>query len=258
MDIQVNDATATDEERAAIDSFLGVAATQWEGGARASGSDARHSSSGHAARARRHLLMPALHAVQSHIGWISPGAVNLLALRLTVPPADVYGVASFYALFELEPAPRTVVHVCDDIACHAAGAESLIAHAESAHAPQGKPCAGGGAAWKRSPCLGLCEQAPAALFQRAGVDRANASLGHVTAADLDAELSGAGARPREFERLAQAGASELSLLRRVGVVEPNDLGGYQRSGGYEALQKAFARVLWHHHHRVCTRQCSRR
>ena len=36
-------------------------------------------------------------------GWISPGALNYIARRLTVPPADVYGVATFYALFSLEP-----------------------------------------------------------------------------------------------------------------------------------------------------------
>jgi NADH-quinone oxidoreductase subunit F len=63
--------------------------------------------SGHAARGRRHLLLPALHTVQESVGWISPGALNYLALRLSVPPAEVFGVATFYAMFSVERrAPR--------------------------------------------------------------------------------------------------------------------------------------------------------
>ena len=49
---------------------------------------------GHAARAQRHHLLPTLHAVQESAGWISPGALNYVARRLTIPPAEVYGVAS--------------------------------------------------------------------------------------------------------------------------------------------------------------------
>ncbi|MEO5987674.1 MAG: NAD(P)H-dependent oxidoreductase subunit E, partial [Candidatus Eisenbacteria bacterium] len=239
MDFPVNDATATDDERAAIEVFLGTPASRWEGGARDASDDTQHALGGHAARAQRHLLLPALHALQARIGWISPGAVNHLALRLSVPPAEIHGVASFYAMFELEATPPTVVHVCDDIACHTAGAESLIDSLQRAHGPAGKPCAGGRAAWKRSPCLGLCEQAPAALFQRAGEGRANAALGGVNLADLEAELAGGGARVREDVPLVQQGEAGLRLLRRVGVVAPDDLAGYRRAGGYEVLQRAF-------------------
>ncbi len=238
MDFPVNDATATDEERDAIELFLGTPASRWEGGARDASDDTQHALGGHAARARRHLLLPALHALQSRVGWISPGAVNHLALRLSVPPAEVYSVASFYAMFELEAAPRTVVHVCDDIACHAAGVESLIGQLGTKHGPAGKPCAGGRAMWKRSPCLGLCEQAPAALFQRAGEGRESASLGGVTLADLDAEITGSGARAGQPVLLVQQGEKDLRLLRRIGVVAPDDLAGYRATGGYTALARA--------------------
>ena len=47
-----------------------------------------------------------------------------IAERLDVAPAEIYGVASFYALFSLEPRPATVVHVCDDVACKARGAKN--------------------------------------------------------------------------------------------------------------------------------------
>ena len=81
---------------------------------------------GHAARAERHQLLPTLHALHEQTGWISPGALNYIARRLTIPPADVYGVATFYALFSTEPRAPRVLHVCDDVVCRCAGSEALI------------------------------------------------------------------------------------------------------------------------------------
>ena len=60
---------------------------------------------GHAAREERHRLLPALQAVQERIGWISHGALNYICTRLTVPPADAYGVATFYGLLSVTAAP---------------------------------------------------------------------------------------------------------------------------------------------------------
>ena len=54
-------------------------------------------------------------------------ALNYIARRLTIPPADVYGVATFYALFSIEPRAPRVLHVCDDVVCRCAGSEALIA-----------------------------------------------------------------------------------------------------------------------------------
>ena len=75
------------------------------GGRRARYDRDRTSLSAGTRRAQRHLLLPALHAVQSRVGWISEGALNYICERLTVPPADAWGVATFYALFSTEPRP---------------------------------------------------------------------------------------------------------------------------------------------------------
>ena len=116
MDLRLNAATpATDEERAAVAALLGPPESGWEGGERTA-ADGHASFGGHAARSRRHLLLPALHAVQERVGWISPGALDHICARLTIAPAEAYGVASFYALFRTTPSPSTVVHVCDDVA----------------------------------------------------------------------------------------------------------------------------------------------
>src|SRR3989442_10760607 len=85
------------------------------------------------------------------------------------PPADAYGVVTFYDRFATEKRPPLAVHVCDDVACKCAGADELCAALESAFGPSGPSGSHSGAAWYRSPCLGLCDQAPAALLERAGV-----------------------------------------------------------------------------------------
>ena len=125
MDIHLTSAQATPEERAAVDSELGEPAIGWQGGQRATQIRAQPFNDDSRGRSG-HLLLPALHAIQNRIGWISPGALNYVALRMDVAPAEVYGVASFYGMFSLEPRPPVVAHVCDDIACLTHGAEKAL------------------------------------------------------------------------------------------------------------------------------------
>ena len=111
---------------------------------------------------------PCCSSVQEHVGWISPGALNHIAERLTVPPADVYGVATFYALLSVEPRPPRVVHVCEDLACRCNGSQELIAQLEEHLGAEGELNADGSGTWLRSPCLGQCDRAPAAMVTLAG------------------------------------------------------------------------------------------
>ena len=62
------------------------------------------------AQERRHLLLPALHALQHTAGWVSPGGLNYVADQLQVPPAEAYGVATFYELFRTEE-PLSLIHI---------------------------------------------------------------------------------------------------------------------------------------------------
>ncbi|MET7290653.1 NADH-ubiquinone oxidoreductase-F iron-sulfur binding region domain-containing protein [Streptomyces griseoloalbus] len=169
MDLHFGDSKPTDEERAAVDALLGPPESSWEGADR-SAADLRWARGGREARDRRDLLLPGLHALNDRIGWISAGALDYLCRRLTVPPAEAYGVATFYAMFSVKPRPATVLHVCTDLACTAAGAAGLCAGVEARLGP------GSGVQVERSPCLGLCERAPAALVIRAGDDPARPAL----------------------------------------------------------------------------------
>ena len=172
MDLHVVAPLASPAEREAVDAVLapviGPARSGWQGGVRDPAIDGHVAHGGHEARAHRDLLLPALHAIQSRIGYISQPALAYVCRRLTVPPAEAYGVATFYALLATTPRPPAVAHVCDDIACRLAGAEELCAALERRLGPAGEPALDGRATWLRSPCLGQCERAPAALFTIAG------------------------------------------------------------------------------------------
>ena len=100
-------------------------------------------------------------------------ALNYIARRLTIPPADVYGVATFYALFSVEPRPPRVLHVCDDLACRCAGSRGADRGADRARRPAGIRGATG-TSWLPSPCLGQCDRAPAALLVESGAGAARA------------------------------------------------------------------------------------
>ncbi|MBL8742663.1 MAG: NAD(P)H-dependent oxidoreductase subunit E, partial [Myxococcales bacterium] len=223
MDLKPIAARATDVERDVIDGVVGAPAARPETVAESSGV--------------RHLLLPTLHAIQGRFGWISPGALGYACERLGVPPAEGYGVATFYALFALAERPPTVVHVCDDIACKAAGAEAICNALASEVGEAGTRR--GSATWLRSPCLGLCEQAPAAMIVAAGATPVERAWGQASARDVVAALDGGGevgVVPRL--PIPQRGDPSLRLLRRVGVVDPTSLDEYRAHGGYAALRVA--------------------
>ncbi|CAN5647647.1 hypothetical protein BH20CHL7_BH20CHL7_05630 [soil metagenome] len=168
MDLHVIGPLASPTERAAVDAVLGPPESGWVGGPRRPGVDGASSGCGHALRSRRSELLPALHAVQDRIGWISQPALNYISRRLAVPPAEAYGVATFYALYATKPRPPVVAHVCDDIACRIAGAEGICDDLRRTVGPEGEAARDGRIGWLRSPCLGLCDLAPAALITAAG------------------------------------------------------------------------------------------
>ena len=266
MDLHVVGPLASPAERAAVDSVLGPRpAPAPRAGERppAEGNGGDGAATGHEARAQRTFLLPVLNAIQDHIGYISPPALNYVCRRLTIPPAEAYGVATFYALFTTRSRPPAVAHVCDDIACRLAGADSVCVALARELGPAGDPALDGEATWLRSPCLGLCEQAPAALLTIAGARPERAVIGDVDAGAVRRRLeasvapthaasggdAGAPQRPATGDQarvtaakrtVPEAGSPHHRLLARVGVSDPMSLDDYRAHGGYEALRNALA------------------
>ena len=237
MDLHVIGPLASPAERAAVDAVLGPPESGWVGGPRRPGIDGHAARGGHEIRARRSQLLPTLHAVQDRIGWISQPALNYISRRLAVPPAEAYGVATFYALYSTKPRPPVVAHVCDDIACRIAGAERICEDLGRAVGPAGEAARDGRIGWLRSPCLGLCDLAPAAMITTAGDPARIATAAPVDAAGILDRLEGTTVtRPSLPARQARDGS--LRLLRRIGVIDPTSLDDYRANGGYVALSRA--------------------
>jgi NADH-quinone oxidoreductase subunit F len=243
VDLHLSDHHPTDSEKAAVESVLGSPESSWEGGQRHMEIDGRAVT---ASAMRRDLLLPVLRAIQSRIGWISPGAVNCVAVRMNLPPAEIHGVASFYTIFSLEPRAPIVAHVCDDIACLACGADALCAELERNFGAPGASDAQNRVTWLRSPCLGLCERPPAALISAAGENPRQyvvvpAAASSIQSALLAAEQESPPPEPDRFAAkisVPQPDGRYVRLLRRIGKIVPTDLDDYCKSGGYEGLRRA--------------------
>ncbi|MDA0297872.1 MAG: NAD(P)H-dependent oxidoreductase subunit E [Actinobacteria bacterium] len=226
MDLKVNSSVATRDERDAVDSVLGKPTQYTQGGTRTE-QDLRISRAGEALRNLRHMLLPTLHAVNDHIGWISRGSINYIAQQLDVAPAEIYGVASFYALFSTTERPKRQVHVCIDLACRAMGGLREDELPEGTHP---------------SPCLGTCERAPAVLVIEAGNPARHEVLAPATPVQINALAKGAWpeAEPSIVSATPQADddSTKLVLLGRIGKVDPLSITDYQQHGGFVALRKA--------------------
>ena len=236
MDLRFSNAEASTDERDAVDRLLGLGEGGWHGGERDE-KDHRRAHSGRAARSRRHLVMEALHALNDRVGWISPGGLNYVGRRLSVAPADVYSVATFYALFSTHPRPKRIVHVCTDIACMARGSAQVCAGLEEKLGP-----ASAENGWKHSPCLGVCERAPAAMAVEAGDPPREHLIAPATVDEIGLALekgpAALAAEAPPVMAVPQAGQDGLMLLRRVGQVDPHSIDDYLATDGYAGLRRA--------------------
>ena len=122
---------------------------------------------------RRDLLIEHLHALNDHYQGLFERHLVALAAEMRLSMAEVYEVASFYHHFELlrddATAPRLTVRVCQSLSCQLAGAGDLLARLPA--------LLGTDVQVVPAPCIGRCEQAPAALVGQR-------SIGHATAQDI--------------------------------------------------------------------------
>ena len=231
MDLRFTDAQPTPAERKAVERATGISESESHDRVRTASNLRIFAAGRQSALDRRHLLLPALEGVQSDIGWVSEGALMHICRLLSVPPAEAWGVATFYSLISVDPSPPEVWHICDDIVCRRAGALELIDRFETG---QVQPP---GARWAPSPCLGQCDRTPAIYLQRAG--RADLAIVGDGASRLNGRspdlLADGG---RDTPPLPQFGRPHLRLLRRVGAVDPGSLDSYLDAGGYRALHRA--------------------
>lgn len=103
----------------------------------------------------------ALHALQQQEGYLEREALKRLAVELDVPLSRLYGVATFYAAFRLEPRGHCHIQVCHGTACHVQGAVQLTEKLErELDVRSGGTTPDRGYSLEKVRCLGCCGLAP--------------------------------------------------------------------------------------------------
>jgi formate dehydrogenase len=117
----------------------------------------------------RDLLIEHLHRLNDHWHGLQPRHLAALAQEMNLPMAEVFEVASFYHHFEIlkdgEAGPALTVRVCDGLPCEMAGARDLLQRLPALLGPQVRVIP--------APCIGRCEQAPAAQVGQRAVPHAS-------------------------------------------------------------------------------------
>jgi len=171
------------------------------------------------------MILAILQSLQARQGGLSPAAIAEVARALGLPAGRAYGVATFYSMFSVAPAPdaRPVIRVCDGPACWLRNAALARTALEAEF----------GRDWKveRTSCLGLCDRAPAALIDSHPAGPLLADYKLTERRDLAGE-SPIYARPHP-------GETRL-LLARAGKIDPDSIEAAMARGAYQALQKALS------------------
>lgn len=120
----------------------------------------------------RHRMLDILQAVQKHFCHIPPEALDCVAQCTGLSRVDVEGVATFYSFLSLTPRGRVCIRLCDDIVDRYAGLAEVAAAFESALGIRiGETTPDGAFSLEYTPCIGLCDQAPAAMINDIVVTR---------------------------------------------------------------------------------------
>ncbi len=107
-------------------------------------------------------LLPVLWVAQEEFGWISSDVIELVAHRLDVSPAHVYGVLTFYTMYHQKPVGKFHLQVCRTLPCALMGSERLLAHLKSRlNLEEGETTSDGCFTLSTVECLASCGTAPA-------------------------------------------------------------------------------------------------
>jgi len=170
----------------------------------------------------RKMLPVALERLNGALGYLPRPAIEAVARHFRRPAQEVYGLATFYALWQVGEKAPTAVDLCDDGPCHAQGAPQVRRALEEA-----------GLEVRRTSCLGHCAAGPVARH-------AGRLYRNLSPQDLRPLLEGREPAPWKPEEdiLDLAVPKERALLRNVGRIVPDSLAEAVAAGAYQALRKA--------------------
>lgn len=110
---------------------------------------------------RMAALLPVLHLSQEIWGWISPEVVLLVADELELSPATVFGVVTFYNMYNQKPVGKYFLQVCTNLSCMVREAYDIYDHLhEKLGISPGEITSDGRFSFTEVECLGSCGTAP--------------------------------------------------------------------------------------------------
>ncbi|MGV1044660.1 NADH-ubiquinone oxidoreductase-F iron-sulfur binding region domain-containing protein [Limnohabitans sp.] len=206
---QLKGRQAYDEARAEVQALIGTQPTE-----------------GH----RRDLLIEHLHVLNDHFHGLFERHIVALAAEMRLPVVEVFEVASFYHHFEIlkdeETAPRITVRVCDSLSCSLAGSDSLLRQLQRDLT--------GDAQVVNVPCLGRCEQAPAAqVGQQAVAQATSEQVNRLVAENSTQPLALPDAL--RYDDYKNAGGYQLALQVAAGLKDHESVIQVLESSGLRGL-----------------------
>jgi len=137
----------------------------------------------------RTRMMDIVRAVQEQFGCVSGKAMDLIAKEVSVHRVEVESVVSFYAFLSDRPKGKVVVRVCNDIIDEMHGVHQVAEAFEEALGIQmGETTSDGRISLEWTPCIGLCDQSPAALINNTAVTNLHPDTARQIADELKQHL----------------------------------------------------------------------
>lgn len=109
-----------------------------------------------------------LQDIEAEFGYVRADAIEAVCNRLDWPPAKLYGIATFYAQFHLEPRGKNIITACCGTACHVRGAERVIdvLRRELAIPPGEDTTRDRNVTIEKVNCVGACSIAPVVIVNK--------------------------------------------------------------------------------------------
>ncbi len=110
-------------------------------------------------------LIETLHTIQESFGFISQDALQYVSGSLNVPPSKVYGVATFYNLFNMKPVGKHVISLCTGTACYVKGSGEIVTFMKEEYGLEpGQTTEDGELTFMIARCVGACGLAPVMIL----------------------------------------------------------------------------------------------
>jgi len=133
-------------------------------------------------------IIPILQDIQENLGYVPKDCIEYIGEKLSVAPARIYGVVTFYTQFRLTPRGKHSIMLCVGTACHVGGAEKIAdCITEELGIKGGQTTADGLVTFGKVACIGCCSLAPVAIVNGETIAKLTPDKTRTVIAELKAD-----------------------------------------------------------------------